>query len=171
VNEVVTGTGGYLPWYGLPQFANESVIFISPNGLNNGWGNTGGADLEFIKSIIGKFKGDMCVDTTERFSTGFFYGAAMSYAIACGLGKQFRAVACLSGGPISGCEGGTDSVAYLGIHGISDQMLSITMGQSMRDRFVKNNGCTSMTPEEPAKGAGSHIKSDYKGCAEGKPVR
>ena len=34
----------------------------------------------------------------------------------------------------------------------------------MRDRFVKNNGCTAQTPKEPTAGSGTHIKTKYEGC-------
>ena len=44
----------------------------------------------------------------------------MSYAIACARAKVFRAVAVYSGAQLSGCSGGTEPIAYLGIHGISD---------------------------------------------------
>jgi hypothetical protein len=39
----------------------------------------------------------------------------------------------------------------------------------MRDRYVKNNGCTAMTPQDPASG-GKSIITEYKGCKEGYPV-
>lgn len=40
----------------------------------------------------------------------------------------------------------------------------------MRDRFVKNNGCTSQTPREPSPGSQTHITTDYQGCKPGYPV-
>lgn len=171
--QVVSGTGGYYAWYGLPAIVNDTVgaIYISPNGLNNGWANQGGEDVTFIKQIIQTVEQDLCVDQNLRFSTGFSYGAAMSYSIACSLGKAIRAVAVLSGNPqISGCTGGSDPVAYYGQHGVSDNVLPITGGREMRDRFVKNNGCTQQTPPEPAAGSGTYIKTAYSGCSADKPV-
>lgn len=108
---------------------------------------------------------DLCIDENLRFSTGFSYGSAMSYAIACALAKDFRAVAALSGNPqISGCSGGNDPIAYYGQHGLSDQVLPIAGGRQMRDRFLKNNGCTAQTAQEPAVGSGKHMKTVYQGC-------
>ena len=94
----------------------------------------------------------------------------MSYSVACSMGKDFRAVAALSGALLSGCNGGTDPVAYYGQHGISDQVLNITMGRQIRDTFVKNNGCTVQSPPEPQKGSKTHILTKYAGCATDKPV-
>ena len=87
-----------------------------------------------------------CVDTTRVFALGFSYGGGMSYALACGRPTVFRAVAVYSGGVLSGCEGGTQPVAYLGIHGLGDNVLGTSGGRSMRDRFVMNNGCTDQEP-------------------------
>lgn len=170
--QVVAGTGGYLPWYGLPPYANDTLgaIFVAPNGLNNGWANQGGEDILLVDDIIRTVEDDLCVDQSLRFSTGFSYGAAMSYSVACSRAKDFRAVAALSGGVLSGCVGGNDPIAYYGEHGIGDTVLPISMGRQMRDTFVKNNGCAAQSPEEPQTGAGTHIKTEYKGCKEGYPV-
>lgn len=70
----------------------------------------------------------------------------MSYALACTRANVFRAVAVIFGGQISGCGGGTQPIAYFGIHGISDSVLTIAQGPSLRDRFVSNNGCTPQSP-------------------------
>ncbi|KAH9885540.1 alpha/beta-hydrolase [Xylariomycetidae sp. FL2044] len=171
-SQVVGGTGGYLPWYGLPALDGfpSRAIYVAPEGLNNGWGNAGGEDIAFVDAVLEALEADLCVDTAHRYATGFSYGAAMSYSVACSRGTSFRAVAALSGGPISGCEGGGDPVAYYGQHGISDQMLPIAMGRSMRDRFVANNGCAAAAggqeePPEPASGSGTHVRTEYKGCA------
>lgn len=166
--QVTVGTGGYLPWYGIPALANDTLgaVYIAPNGLNNGWANQGGEDITFLKTVLDTVEADLCIDQNLRFSTGFSYGAAMSYSLACSLGKQIRAVAVLSGNPqISGCAGGTEPVAYYGQHGTKDSVLPIAAGRQMRDRFVKNNGCTAQTPAEPAAG-GRHVKTAYQGCGE-----
>lgn len=173
MNDVANG-GTIKPYYGLPPLTNGTTIFVSPNGLksggNSGWPNSNGEDIAFIREIVKATNEDLCIDEKLRFSAGFSYGGALSYAIACNLAEDFRAVAALSGGPMSGCTGGTDPVAYYGQHGISDQVLPVATGRQLRDRFVKNNGCTSQEPMEPAKGSKSHIVTKYSGCKEGKPV-
>jgi len=64
-------------YYGLRRLANESAIFIAPQGLNNGWANSGGEDITFIDSLVSTAQNGLCVDTAQIFSTGFSYGAAM----------------------------------------------------------------------------------------------
>ncbi|KAK7034706.1 hypothetical protein VNI00_012113 [Paramarasmius palmivorus] len=163
--------GGLIqPFYGLQSLAANSAIFVAPQGIDNGWPNDNGRDTAFIDAIVQTIDNGLCVNPRLRFSTGFSYGAGMSYSLACNRANVFRAVAALSGGLISGCEGGNDPIAYLGIHGTRDQVLSITEGRSLKDTFVRSNGCTAQNAPEPSNGSGSHIKTEYQGCRAGYPV-
>ncbi|MFI6735211.1 cellulose binding domain-containing protein [Nonomuraea sp. NPDC050451] len=157
-------------YYGLLRLANNSTIFVAPQGFNNGWGNSNGEDLTFVDDMVRQIEGALCVDTTQLFATGFSYGGAMSYALACARANVFRAVAVQSGGQLSGCSGGTQPIAYMGIHGIRDNVLNISGGRSLRDRFVRNNGCTTQSPPEPAQGSLTHRITTYSGCSAGHPV-
>jgi hypothetical protein len=75
-----------------------------------------------------------------------------------------------SGAQLSGCSGGTQPIGYFGIHGISDNVLNIGSGRSLRDTFVRNNGCTPQNPPEPGVGSGRHITTAYS-CRAGYPVQ
>ncbi|HET9657249.1 MAG TPA: cellulose binding domain-containing protein [Kineosporiaceae bacterium] len=157
-------------YYGLMQLSNNSTIFVAPQGIGNGWGNGGGSDVNFVDDMVRQLEGDLCVDRGQLFSVGFSYGGAMSYALACARPTVFRAVAVYSGGQLSGCDGGNQPIAYLGIHGINDGVLGIGGGREMRDRFVRNNGCTPQSPPEPRGGSLTHTVTDYAGCRPGYPV-
>jgi len=174
MNAVAQGTttngGPQWAYYGLPKYANNTAIFVSPNGQNKGWANPGGKDMTFITTLMQYLEDNLCIDEHQRYSTGWSWGGAMSYSIACSLGTKFRAVAVLSGGLLSGCSGAKDAIPYLGIHGIRDSVVNIGMGRSARDIFVKNNGCSATSPTEPSRGGLNHIKTEYKGCKEGFPV-
>ncbi|MFC4530381.1 lectin [Sphaerisporangium dianthi] len=165
------GTSGY-PWsyYGLRALSNNTSIFVAPQGLNNGWANSGGEDTTFVDDMIKRIEADLCVETSQRFAMGFSYGGGMSYSLACNRATVFRAVAVYSGGQLSGCSGGTEPVAYIGLHGLRDPVLNISTGRSLRDRFVRNNGCTAQNPPEPAQGSLTHIVTYYSGCRAGYPV-
>jgi poly(3-hydroxybutyrate) depolymerase len=171
-NDVASGgsDGAVWAYYGLQQRSNNSTIFVAPQGLNNGWANTNGRDLTLVDDLTNLIANDLCVDTTLRFALGWSYGGAMSYAVACARPTVFRAVAVLSGANLSGCSGGTQPVAYLGIHGTRDSVLNISNGRALRDTFVRNNGCTNQNPPEPAQGSLTHILTAYTGCRAGYPV-
>ena len=165
------GTDGYSwAYYGMASQAGNSTIFVAPQGLNGGWGNSGGEDITFTDDMIRQIQSNLCVDTTQLFSVGFSYGGGMSYALACARATVFRAVAVIAGAQLSGCSGGTQPIAYLGIHGINDGTLNISNGRTLRNRFVANNGCTSQSPREPSSGSLTHITTAYSGCRSGYPV-
>jgi poly(3-hydroxybutyrate) depolymerase len=152
--------------------ANETAIFVAPQGLDGGWPNNGGADLKFIDAMNDYINRGLCVDQSQRFSIGFSYGGSMTYAIACARAKQFRGVAVIAGGQLSGCDGGNDPIAYFGIYGVQDGTLNIACGRQLRDRFVKNNGCDSMAgAKEPASGSRTHITTTATGCRTGYPIK
>lgn len=164
-------SGSAWSYYGQQEQSNDGAILVAPQGLGNGWANSGGEDVTFVDDMIQRIEGGLCVNTAQRFATGFSWGGGMSYALACTRANVFRAVAVISGAQISGCSGGTQPIAYLGIHGISDSVLNIAQGRSLRDRFVSNNGCTPQNPREPAPGSRTHITTSYSGCRAGYPVQ
>ncbi|MGB2571773.1 cellulose binding domain-containing protein [Micromonospora citrea] len=158
-------------YYGLAPLSNNSTIFVAPQGIDAGWANTNGRDLTLFDDISRQIENDLCVDTSQRFALGWSYGGAMSYAVACARPTVVRAVTVISGANLSGCNGGTQPVAYFGIHGTYDSVLNISMGRSLRDTFVRNNGCTAQTPREPSRGSLTHITTTYSGCRAGYPVQ
>ena len=149
---------------------NSSAIYVSPNGLNNGWANTGGEDVSFVDAMVQRIEADLCVEQSLRFATGFSYGGAMSYAWACARPNDVRAVSILSSAVLSGCAGGTGAVAYYHQHGTRDSVLSIDMGRQMRDRFIQNNGCRPLGSEPQPGQGGRSTKTQYTGCKEDKPA-
>ncbi|RDI16803.1 ricin-type beta-trefoil lectin domain protein [Lentzea flaviverrucosa] len=170
MNDVASGgsDGDVYAHYGLRRLANNSAIFVAPQGIGNGWANSGGEDVTFVDDMLRRIENDLCVDTTQRFSLGFSYGGAMSISLACSRPNVFRAIAAIaSPGEISGCAGGTAPVAFMGIHGIGD---NIGSGRGQRDRWVRNNGCQSQNAPEPAAGSRTHITTTYSGCRAGYPV-
>ncbi|KAK0712936.1 Alpha/Beta hydrolase protein [Lasiosphaeria miniovina] len=122
--QISSGANAY---YSLPSLINDTTGVI--------YWNNGGSDVAFVKDIIKAVEDDLCIDQNLRFSTGFSHGAAMSFILACALGKDLRAVAVLSGSPQ--ISGGTEPVAWYSQHGTRDQVLPIAGGRQMRDRFVR----------------------------------
>lgn len=165
------GSATETPYYGLWNLAQNSTIFIAPEGIDKGWANSGGRDLAFTDAILNQIQSNFCIDKSRIFATGFSYGAGMSNAVACARANVFRGVALYAGAQLSGCDGGTLPIAYFATHGLDDNVLSISQGRSLRDRFVRNNRCTAQNPLEPSRGSGTHICTSYQGCTAGYPVR
>ncbi|KAK4194721.1 Alpha/Beta hydrolase protein [Triangularia verruculosa] len=172
INDISSGGTDRELWsyYGMQRNAGESAILVAPQGINNGWANNNGEDVAFVDAMISHIKDALCVNKRQRFSLGFSYGGSMTFSLACSRAKEFRGVAVIGGGQLSGCSGGNDPIAYLGIHGVWDGTLNIGMGRTMRDRFVRNNGCQNTNAPKPSRGSRIHIKTNFNGCRSGYPV-
>ncbi|MEO8185481.1 MAG: prolyl oligopeptidase family serine peptidase, partial [Deltaproteobacteria bacterium] len=84
-------------YYGLQALANGSAIFVSSEGIDAGWANTNGRDIAFLDAMLERFEGQLCIDQSRIFSTGWSYGGMMSLAIGCARADVFRAIAPMSG--------------------------------------------------------------------------
>jgi hypothetical protein len=171
------GSNGYImAHFGLQSLSKNGAIFVAPQGLNNAWPNSGGQDLKFVDDMVQLIESNYCVDTTHIFTNGFSYGGGMSYAIACARANVFRGAAIYEGAQLSGCDGGNDPIAFWQMVGLEDSVCGMNMATPLRDRFVKNNGCTAQNPPQPPKAPpylnpGGHICTDYAGCSSGHPLR
>ena len=173
------GTNGYvMAYYGLQRLSGNGAIFVAPEGLDAGWGNSNGEDLKFVDDMVQLIEDNYCVDTTHLFAQGFGWGGAMTYEIACARAKVFRGVAIYEGAVFSGCDNGNDPVAYWQMVGLTDGVCTVDMARPMRDQFARNNGCTlpqTEPPEPPAPppylSPGGHVCTDYTGCSSGHPLR
>jgi poly(3-hydroxybutyrate) depolymerase len=158
------------PFYGLWNLANNTTIFVAPDGLNAGWANTNGADITFTDDILKQVEADLCIDTTRIFANGFSYGGGMSKAVGCARADVFRGIAVYSGADfLSGCQGGTSPIAFYGSHATDDGTNMYSSGIQILNRFAKNNGCTGMTPPTPPNNG--HTCVDFTGCSAGHPTR
>jgi len=171
------GSNGYvMAHFGLQKLSNNGAIFVAPQGLGNGWGNSGGQDLKFVDDMVKLIEDNYCVDTTHVLTNGFSYGGGMSYELACARAKVFRAAAIYEGAQLSGCDGGNDPIALWQMVGLEDTVCGMNLATPIRDRFVKNNGCTAQNPPQPPRAPpylnpGGHVCTDYAGCSSGHPLR
>jgi poly(3-hydroxybutyrate) depolymerase len=157
------------PFFGLWNLANNSTIFVAPDGIDAGWANTNGRDLALTDDILKEVEADLCVDTSRVFANGFSYGGSMTAMLACQRADVFRAVAVYAGG-ISGMSGactGTMPIAYYGATGTQDS--GYAGGQNAVQHFAQVNGCTAQTLPTPP--TGGHTCVSFQGCAAGHPVR
>jgi poly(3-hydroxybutyrate) depolymerase len=156
-------------FFGLLNLADNSTIFVAPDGIDAGWANTNDRDTTLTDDILKAVEADLCIDTTRVFAQGFSYGGAMSATLGCQRADVFRGVVVFAGG-ISGMSGactGTTPIAYYGASGTQDSGYS--GGQTAVNHFVEVNGCTAQTL--PAPPTGGHSCISFQGCSVGHPVR
>jgi poly(3-hydroxybutyrate) depolymerase len=161
-----------------PEFMD--AIYVSPDGSDNGFPNSGGEDEAVTRAIMETIEANLCVDRARYFATGFSYGGSMSYTAACNMSDKFRAVAAMAGAPISGAACANTAperpVAVLGIHGEEDTALRITMAEPIIEAWLEKNGCSNETqPSDLLDSVCATAQSalptgEYQGCMEGYPV-
>lgn len=163
------------PYYGLGSLAGESTIFVVPQGLTDsggaGWANPNNRDVTFTDDLLKAISEDLCVDTSRVFTTGFSYGGAISYKLACVRPDKFRAALVYDTGPVSGNDTSecTRPIAFFQSHGVDDQTFSYQTGLSVLDIFVRVNGCSKTVP--PMSVQDGHSCTSFEGCSQGYPVR
>lgn len=165
------------PYYGLGDVAGDSTIFVVPQGLQEGgqgagWANPNNRDVNFTDDMLAAVTDGLCVDTSRVFTTGFSWGGAISYKLACDRPDTFRAALVYGTGPVSGnrAQDCKQPIAFFQTHGLDDGIFNYQQtGLSVLDIFVGTNSCTK--PMIPTPARDEHVCIDMVGCAEGYPVR
>jgi len=167
-------------FYGIWKFANPTggkgtTIFCAPQGNGNQWGNSNGADVEFIRTLIQKFESELCIDESRIFSEGFSMGGSMSYALACAMPDTFRAICMHSGGAMSGCDGTHRGPVPIFItHGTDDGTCTWpNYGWPQFKDLYERDGCTAIDVPSLANPTDqTHpVNFDFKNCKTGYPCK
>jgi poly(3-hydroxybutyrate) depolymerase len=149
------------PYYGIKDLADHRTIFVAGQA-GSGWSE---ADLDYVRALLERLEGELCIDETRIFATGFSMGAMMTITVACNLSDVFRAVAPMSGSLQNGCPEGGQHIAYWSSHGTNDPTIDISQGEAARDEFVQKNQCQTDTAPTDPEGCVA-----YQGCDPGYPV-
>jgi poly(3-hydroxybutyrate) depolymerase len=114
---------------------------------------------------------DLCIDTSRVFTTGFSWGAAMSWKLACMAPDKFRAALVYEVGAVSGNSASqcTKPIAWFQSHGVDDGTFSYQSGLDVLKIFASKNGCTFAMPTNPATNA--HTCVSLTGCSAAYPTR
>ena len=153
---------------------NKTTIFAAPDAAN-GAGSWSKSDVELTDAIVAQLEGDLCIDKTRIFATGFSFGGAMSLALACTRADVFRGVAFFSGADLTGsCTGTlTKPIAYYASQASQDSTGTPmpSSGRVKQAEFAAVNGCTPEPSATTFPAAGQpHRCTIYKNCSAGHPT-
>lgn len=153
---------------------SKSTIFVAPDAAN-GAGSWSKTDVELTDAILAQLEGDLCIDKTRIFATGFSFGGAMSIALACTRADVFRGVAFFSGADLTGsCPATlTKPIAYYASQASQDSSGTPmpTSGKVKQAQFAAVNGCTPEPNALTFPAAGQpHTCTVYKNCSAGHPT-
>ncbi len=172
-------------YYGLQReatMANDPAIFVAPEGNGNlPWDFT--PDSVFFDDLLAVVDANLCIDDNRVFSTGFSFGAMMSYALSITRQTKLRGVVTMEAANYALPNEPTDTnaapIAYMGTTGMSDGTCpwvngnSTTQGAKYCDlTHAKDNGCdTSASIPTTTPGSKSYLCYDFPGCKPGYPVK
>ena len=153
---------------------SKTTIFAAPDA-ENGAGSWSKSDVELTDAILAQLEGDLCIDKTRIFATGFSFGGAMSLALACTRAEVFRGVAFFSGADLTGsCTATlTKPIAYYASQASQDSTGTPmpSSGRVKQAEFAAVNGCTSEPSATTFPAAGQpHRCTIYKNCSAGHPT-
>jgi hypothetical protein len=164
--------------------ANDPAIFVAPGGMGNlPWDFT--RDAPFFDDLLAKIDANLCIDDSRVFSTGFSFGAMMSYALSITRQTKLRAVVAMAPAntnlPGEPTDMNAAPIAYMGTTGMSDTTCSWVISDSAKTggkycalQHAMDNGCTIPSGNNiPTTTVGSkkYLCYDFTGCKDGYPVK
>jgi poly(3-hydroxybutyrate) depolymerase len=161
-------------YFRFAGFDPKNTVFVAPDAAN-GAGSWSKSDVDLTDKILEQVEGDLCIDKTRIFASGFSFGGGMSIAIACNRADVFRGVAFWSGADLtSACPATlTKPIAYWASQASGDASGDPTAmsGRTFQKRFAEVNGCTADANAIKFPAAGQpHTCTNYKNCSEGHPT-
>ncbi len=162
--------------------ANDTAIFVAPQGISNfPWDFK--RDSVLFDDLLALVDANLCIDDSRVFSTGFSFGAMMSYALSITRQTKLRGVVAMAAANYNLPNEPTDTnvapVAYMGTTGMSDGTCPWVGSDSAKQggkycvlAHAQDNGCTipSSIPTTTA-GSKKYLCYDFTGCKAGYPVK
>jgi poly(3-hydroxybutyrate) depolymerase len=157
--------------------ANESVIFVAPGGIGDlPWDYN--RDVVLFDDLLALVDANLCIDDSRVFTTGFSFGAMMSYALTLGRPTKLRGAVAMAAANYNFTQPTNAHVpiAYMGTTGMSDTTCpwgdDTRGGKACVLQHAKDNGCTIPgTIQTTTVGSKKYLCYDFEGCDAGYPVK
>jgi hypothetical protein len=154
--------------------AKQPAIFVAPAGSGNlPWDYT--RDSALFDELLALVDSNLCIDDSRVFTTGFSYGAMMSYGLSRGRTSKLRAAVTMAPSQF-GPSTGDDPIAYMSTTGMTDGTCvwgnATSGGEGCVMQHAKANGCTiPATIPDVTNGSKKYVCYDFEGCKAGYPVK
>jgi len=155
--------------------ANEPAIFVAPDTDPIGGLWDYDKDSVYFDDLLTLVTADLCIDESRVFTTGFSYGAMMSYGLSNGRASKLRAAVTMAPSQF-GPTTGTTPIAYMSTTGMSDGTCrwgnATSGGEGCVIQHATENGCTIPSTFPTATvGSKKYVCYDFEGCKAGYPVK
>lgn len=157
--------------------ANQPAIFIAPQGIGNfPWDYD--RDVQLFDALLALVDTNLCIDDNRVFTTGFSFGAMMSYALSVGRASKLRGAVTMAAANYNFTQPPNmhTPLAYFGITGMSDGTCpwgdDSRGGKACVIQHAKDNSCTIPGSFQTAMvGSKKYVCYDFEGCKAGYPVK
>ena len=155
--------------------AGQPAIFIAPDTDPAGALWDYNKDSVYFDDLFKLLTDNLCIDESRVFTTGFSYGAMMSYGLSNGRASKLRAAVTMAPAQF-GPSSGTTPIAYMSTTGMSDGTCkwgnATSGGEGCVMQHAKTNGCTiPASLPTAAVGSKKYVCYDFEGCKAGYPVK
>jgi len=155
--------------------ASQPAIFVAPDTDPAGSLWNYDKDSVYFDDLLKLVTDDLCIDESRVFTTGFSFGAMMSYGLSNGRASKLRAAVTMAPSQF-GPTTGTTPIAYMSTTGMTDGTCTwgnaTSGGEGCVIQHAKDNGCTiPATIPEVTSGSKKYVCYDFDGCKEGYPVK
>ncbi len=160
--------------------AKDPVIFVAPGGIGNfPWDFK--RDSALFDELLALVTTNLCIDESRVFTTGFSFGAMMSYALSITRQTKLRGAVTMAAANynLPNMPTATSApIAYMGVTGMSDTTCPWVDNDAQKRggkycslQHAQDNGCTIGEIKTTTKGSKSYTCYDFEGCKAGYPVK
>jgi hypothetical protein len=162
--------------------AKEPAIFVAPGGIGNlPWDFK--RDSALFDELLALVEANLCIDESRVFTTGFSFGAMMSYSLSITRQTKLRAAVTMAAANYNLPNQPTDTnaapIAYFGISGMSDGTCPWVSDDAAKKggkycvlTHAEDNGCKLPGNIQTATvGSKKYLCYDFEGCKAGYPVK
>ena len=155
--------------------AKQPAIFIAPDTDPAGALWDYNKDSVYFEDLLKLVTDNLCIDESRVFTTGFSYGAMMSFGLSNGKASKLRAAVTMAPSQF-GPSAASGPIAYMSTTGMSDGTCvwgnATSGGEGCVMTHAKANGCTiPSTFPTAAVGSKKYVCYDFKGFMPGYPVK
>jgi len=163
-------------YYGLkPLDTQKTAIYVAPEGNGNQapWAQD---DYLLFDELLADLEGNLCIDSSRVFSTGFSYGSMFSNGLSWNHQDVLRAVAVYETAErnIWLPQRQNKGIGWMGVLGLDDNLCTPEMGRAARDIILTLNSENGKAKNEQAQEAqrnAAHKCYDYTTVEDRFPVR
>jgi len=155
--------------------AKQPAIFVAPDTDPAGSLWDYNKDSVYFDDLLKLVTDNLCIDENRVFTTGFSFGAMMSYGLSNGRASKLRAAVTMAPSQF-GPNTASGPIAYMSTTGMSDGTCrwgdNNSGGKGCVMTHAKANGCTiPSTFPTAAVGSKKYVCYDFEGCKAGYPVK